>query len=106
MYLGIEIEFEGEGVQEIGRVAKIHGELSESLKVGTEIIKIDPMYFRPSEVETLLGDPSKAKSKLGWSPEISLDEMIKEMIEYDLDLAKRHVLLKNNGFNSLVGADD
>ena len=64
------------------------------------------MYFRPSEVETLLGDPSKAKSKLGWSPEISLDEMIKEMIEYDLDLAKRHVLLKNNGFNSLVGADD
>ena len=64
-----------------------------------EIIKIDPRYFRPTEVETLLGDAAKAKAKLGWIPEISLDEMIEEMIDFDLLQAKKSLLVKNSGLS-------
>ena len=65
--------------------------------LGDVIVAVDPHYFRPSEVETLLGDPAKAKAKLGWIPEISLEEMVSEMVAYDLDIAKRHALLKRHG---------
>jgi len=62
------------------------------------VVRIDPRYFRPSEVETLLGDPAKAKEELGWIPQITLDEMIEEMVSNDLEQAKRHALLKQNGY--------
>ncbi len=62
------------------------------------IVRVDARYFRPAEVETLLGDPSKAKADLGWVPEITLDEMVEEMVAHDLDLARRHALLKANGY--------
>ena len=68
------------------------------LKVGDVIVQIDPSYFRPTEVETLLGDPAKAKAKLGWVPEITVQQMCAEMVAADLDEAKRHSLLKDNGF--------
>jgi GDPmannose 4,6-dehydratase len=103
--LGIELAWEGEAVDEIGRVASITGDKAPRLKVGDVIVKIDPRYFRPTEVETLLGNPAKAKEKLGWTPKITLDEMIEEMVAYDLDQAKQHALLKNNGFNVVVGRE-
>ena len=103
--LGIELAWEGEAVEEVGRVASITGDKAPGLKVGDVIVKIDPRYFRPTEVETLLGNPAKAKEKLGWTPKITLDEMIEEMVAYDLDQARQHALLKNNGFNVVVGRE-
>lgn len=103
--LGIEITWEGTGVEEIGKVVGVTGDNSPAVKIGDVIVKIDPRYYRPSEVETLLGDPSKAKSKLGWTPKITLDEMIQEMVSVDLDKAKQHALLKNQGFNVSVGRE-
>lgn len=97
--LGVTLRFEGEGVNEVGIVAEIAGGNAPSLKVGDIVVKIDPRYFRPTEVETLLGDPSKAKLKLGWIPEITVQEMCKEMVESDLRDAKRLALLKKNGFD-------
>ena len=70
------------------------------------VVKVDPHYFRPTEVETLLGDPSKAKQKLGWVPEITLDQMIEEMVAYDLEQAKQHALLKNHGYSVHVGKEN
>lgn len=96
--LGITLRFEGRGLDEVGIVEKIQGTDAPYLKVGDTIVKIDPRYFRPTEVETLLGDPSKAKEKLGWIPEITAKEMCKEMVASDLSEAKRHALLKANGF--------
>ncbi len=104
--LGISIRFEREGVNERGVVSAIEGDQALALKVGDVIVKIDPRYFRPTEVETLLGDPSKAKEKLGWVPEVTLDEMIKEMVDYDLDQAKRHALLKQHGYHIAVGKEN
>jgi GDPmannose 4,6-dehydratase len=103
--LGIALTWEGVAVDEIGRVAAIKGDKAPGLKVGDVIVKIDPRYFRPTEVETLLGNPAKAKQKLGWTPKITLDEMIEEMVAYDLDQAKQHALLKSNGFNVVVGRE-
>jgi GDPmannose 4,6-dehydratase len=103
--LGIELAWEGEAVNEIGRVVFITGDKAPGLKVDDVIVKIDPRYFRPTEVETLLGNPAKAKEKLGWTPKITLDEMIEEMVAYDLDQARQHALLKNNGFNVVVGRE-
>ncbi len=97
--LGISIRFEGEGVNELGIVSAIEGNQTPAMKVGDVIVKIDPRYFRPTEVETLLGDPTKAKEKLGWVPQVTLDEMIEEMLDYDLDQAKRHALLKKYGYD-------
>jgi GDPmannose 4,6-dehydratase len=96
--LGIEIEFSGEGVNEIGTVYAIHGDKAPAVKVGDVIIDVNPRYFRPTEVETLLGDPTKAKEKLGWVPEIMLQEMVREMVEHDLTIARRHVLLREHGY--------
>ena len=95
--LGITLRFEGKADQEKGIVTAIEGDKAPALKVGEVILEVDPRYFRPAEVETLLGDPSRAKQKLGWVPEITLDEMIFEMVENDLDKARQHVLLKNHG---------
>ncbi len=104
--LGISIRFEGEGVNERGHVSAIDGNQAPALKVGDVIVKIDPRYFRPTEVETLLGDPTKAKEKLGWVPEVTLDEMIQEMVDHDLDQAKRHALLKQHGYLVAVGKEN
>ena len=95
--LGISIEFQGVGVDETAIVSRVDGEAAEFLSVGDTIMRIDPRYFRPSEVETLLGDPTKAKEKLGWLPTIGAKEMCLEMIQSDLQVAKRARLLKENG---------
>ncbi|MBD2860113.1 GDP-mannose 4,6-dehydratase [Spongiibacter sp. KMU-158] len=100
--LGIELEFFGEGINEVGRVSAVSGDKAPSVKVGDEIVKVDKRYFRPAEVETLLGDPSKAKAKLGWVPEITVEQMCSEMVMEDLDKAKRHALLKGHGFDVSV----
>lgn len=93
--LGIEIEWQGKGVNEIGIVSNIKDtNLCPGLNVGQAIIKIDPRYFRPTEVDSLLGDASLAKQELGWEPQITLNEMIAEMIEHDVKEAKKAVLIK------------
>jgi GDPmannose 4,6-dehydratase len=103
--LGIELAWEGEGVNEQGRVVAITGNKAPAVKTGDVVIRIDPRYFRPAEVETLLGDPSKAKEKLGWVPKITLDEMVEEMVAHDLDKARQHALLKSEGFKVSVGRE-
>jgi len=96
--LGIKLEFSGQGVDEIATVISINGDNATSVQIGDVIVRVDPRYFRPTEVETLLGDPSKAKKVLGWVPEITVEEMCAEMVLRDLDDAKRHALLKNHGY--------
>ena len=98
--LGITLRFEGEGVDEVGIVADLAPSLTashKSLSIGDKIIAIDPRYFRPAEVEALLGDPSKAKAKLGWTPEITVQQMCAEMVAEDLKVAQRHALLREHG---------
>lgn len=97
--LGIELEFTGSGVDETAVVAQVTGDLAPAIKPGDVIMRIDPRYFRPAEVETLLGDPSKAKHKLGWVPEITAQEMCAEMVAEDLKAARRHALLRRNGLD-------
>ncbi len=104
--LGINLNFEGKGVDEKAVVTSIVGADAPGLKIGDVIVKVDPHYFRPTEVETLLGDPSKAKKKLGWIPEITLDEMVREMVACDLEQAKQHALLKNHGYAVHVGKEN
>ena len=94
--LGIKLRFEGSGVDEVGIVDEIIGEDASALNIGDIIVKIDPRYFRPAEVDTLLGDPSKAKEKLGWHPEITAQEMCSEMVKSDLNEAKITSIIKNN----------
>ncbi len=96
--LGITLRFDGQGVDEVGIVESIAGDQAPAVQLGQAIVKIDPRYFRLTEVETLLGDPSKAKAKLGWSPAITVQQMCQEMVEKDLLEAKRHALLKANGY--------
>ena len=91
--LGIELEFQGTGVDEIAVVAAIHGDKAPALEVGQVIVRVDERYFRPAEVETLLGDPTNAKNKLGWVPEITVEEMCSEMVVSDYKEAK-YALLK------------
>ena len=95
--LGLNIEFKGSGTEEIGVVASIEGNLAPALSVGDVIMRIDPRYFRPAEVETLLGDPTKAKTKLGWVPEITAQEMCAEMVAEDHKAARRSKLMKEHG---------
>jgi GDPmannose 4,6-dehydratase len=103
--VGISLKFEGEGINEKAIVTKIEGDKAPALKVGDVVMQIDPRYFRPTEVENLLGDPTKAKEKLGWVPEITVQQMCKEMVAADLQEAKQHALLKANGFNVSVSAE-
>jgi GDPmannose 4,6-dehydratase len=104
--LGIALKFEGTAEHEKAIVASIEGDKAPALKVGDVIVQIDPRYYRPTEVETLLGDPTKAKEKLGWVPEITLDQMIVEMVANDLDQAKQHALLSKHGFSVAVGKEN
>ena len=97
--LGIAIRFEGQDVDERAVVVAITGDSAPALKVGQTIVKIDLRYFRPTEVDTLLGDPGKAKKELGWIPEITAQEMCAEMVTHDLSKAKQHALLKKNGYD-------
>ena len=103
---GITLEFSGEGVNEIATVAAVDQDKAPALKVGDVIVKVDPRYFRPAEVETLLGDPSKAKEKLGWVPEITVEEMCAEMVAYDLEVARQHSLLKSHGHMVTVSREE
>lgn len=104
-HLGITLRFEGSGVDEVGIVESISGDSAPALKVGDVIVRVDKRYFRPSEVETLLGDPSKAKQKLGWTPEITVQEMCAEMVAEDLQAAKRTALLKANGYDISISVE-
>jgi GDPmannose 4,6-dehydratase len=104
--LGISLRFEGSGVDEVGIVEAVQGNLTTSVKPGDTIVRVDPRYFRPAEVETLLGDPTKAKEKLGWVPEISAREMCAEMVAADLDTARRHALLKAHGLDLPVAIEN
>ena len=93
------IEFEGRGLNELGVVKKIQGDKCPSLSVGDVIIKIDERYFRPLEVETLIGNPTKAEKVLGWRPRVSAQEMCAEMVASDLQLARKSAMLLENGFS-------
>lgn len=95
--LGIKLRFEGQGLDEVAIVDSITGDKAPALQVGQVVVKIDPRYFRPTEVETLLGDPTKAKDKLGWVPEITVQQMCAEMVTADLAEAERYALLKRHG---------
>ena len=97
--LGITIRFEGEGEAEVGIVEAITGDRAKA-KVGQVIVKVDPRYYRPTEVETLLGDPTRAREKLGWTPKTTLRELVKEMVEADYTSAKRDALVKLAGFKA------
>lgn len=104
--LGITLEFSGEGVAEVGTVAAVTGDKAPAVKPGDVLLRIDPRYFRPAEVETLLGDPAKAKAKLGWVPEITAQEMCAEMVADDLRTAQRHALLREHGMDMPVSFEN
>ena len=95
--LGVTLRFEGQGVDEQAVVVAVEGDKAPALRVGAVVVKVDARYFRPAEVETLLGDPSKAKNKLGWVPEITVQQMCAEMVAEDLKVAQRHSFLKSHG---------
>ena len=97
--LGITLAFSGSDVDEIATVDAIEGDSAPGLSVGDVVMRIDPRYFRPAEVETLLGDPTKAKEKLGWVPQITAQQMCAEMVREDLKTARRHALLKEHGYD-------
>ena len=99
---GVELEFVGIGVHEVAIVKGITGTDALAIEVGDVIVRVDPRYYRPTEVETLLGDPSKAKKKLGWVPEISVEEMCLEMVQHDLDQANQNAFLRAHGHKSAV----
>lgn len=103
--LGITLAFTGTGVDEVGTVVSVTGDKAPAVKAGEVIVRIDPRYFRPAEVETLLGDPAKAKAKLGWVPEITVQEMCAEMVAEDLKVAQRHALLKAHGHDVQVSLE-
>ena len=104
--LGVSLKFSGAGVNEVATVASITGDNAPALKVGDVVMRIDPRYFRPAEVDTLLGDPTKAREKLGWVPEITAQEMCAEMVVEDLKAARRHTLLKTHGLDLPVSSED
>ncbi|ASN86350.1 GDP-mannose 4,6-dehydratase [Pectobacterium versatile] len=104
--LGIKLRFEGEGVDEIAIIESITGGNAPALNIGDIIVRVDPRYFRPAEVETLLGDPAKAKKVLGWTPEITVKEMCAEMVKEDLKVAQRHAFLKENGHDVPVSVEN
>ncbi len=103
--LSIELEFSGSGVDEIATVKSVDNNMAPAVKSGDVIMRIDQRYFRPAEVETLLGDPTKAKEKLGWVPKITAQEMCSEMVREDLKTAQRHALLKEHGLELPVSIE-
>ena len=104
--LGVELEFQGEGIEEVAVVSSIMGDLAPALSLGEVVIRVNPRYFRPAEVETLLGDASKAKELLGWVPEITVEEMCAEMVANDLNEARKKSLLKSHGYNISIAQED
>jgi GDPmannose 4,6-dehydratase len=98
--LGITLAFQGEGLDEVGVVAAVNSADAPAVKPGDVVVRVDPRYFRPAEVETLLGDPTKAKQQLGWVPEITAQEMCAEMVAEDLKAARRQALLKQHGLET------
>ncbi|MDW7758999.1 MAG: GDP-mannose 4,6-dehydratase, partial [Desulfuromonadales bacterium] len=100
--LGIKLRWEGEGVDEVGIVDSVSNAtpLTPNPSLGDVIVRVDPRYFRPTEVETLLGDPTKAKEKLGWVPKTSFQELVSEMVRADLDEARRDELCRSHGFST------
>ena len=102
---GIELTFTGAGVDEIATVTVVDKAIAPAVSVGDVIVKVDTRYFRPAEVETLLGDPTKAKVKLGWVPEITVEEMCAEMVAHDLDIARRHAILASHGHHVSVSRE-
>ena len=103
--LGMTLEFSGTGVDEIATVASVNGNLAPAVNPGDVIMRVDPRYFRPAEVETLLGDPSKAKAQLGWTPQITAQEMCAEMVAADLKTAQRQALLKEHGMSQPISME-
>ena len=102
--LGITITFEGQGLKEVGKVAAIESSKADpniTLAVGDVLVGVDEKYYRPTEVETLLGDPTKARDHLGWKPKITLKEMIHEMMENDLCIDKRDELIEMHGYKTM-----
>jgi GDPmannose 4,6-dehydratase len=101
--LGVSIKFQGEGDKEtavVSKVGRVNDELRAKCKIGDVIVRVDPRYYRPTEVETLLGDPSRAKTLLGWSPETTLPELVKEMVNADFAAARRDSMVKLAGFQA------
>jgi GDPmannose 4,6-dehydratase len=103
--LGISLRFDGEGTEETAVVTRVDGDLAPLVREGQVVMRIDPRYFRPAEVETLLGDPSKAKQQLGWEPQITAREMCREMVAMDHTSARRHALLKTHGLHLPVSLE-
>lgn len=103
--LGLELEFRGHGVEEHAIVVGITGDKAPGLTVGDVVVRVDPRYFRPTEVDTLLGDPAKAHDKLGWVPEIGAQEMCREMVTHDLQLARQGALLRSHGYAFTVNRE-
>jgi hypothetical protein len=103
--LGMQMRWEGTGVDEVGYWTPTKSSVQSPQSSSEPVVRIDPRYFRPTEVETLLGDPTKAKQKLGWVPEITLDQMIEEMAATDLAEAKKHALLKKHGYDVSVSVE-
>jgi len=95
--VGVELAFEGEGVEEVGRVASVDTAASPGVRIGDTVVRVDPRYFRPAEVDTLLGDATKARERLGWTPETTAREMCREMVAEDLKSARREALLGEHG---------
>jgi len=104
--LGLELRFEGSGLDEVGVVAGITGDCAPALQVGAVVVRVDPRYFRPAEVDSLLGDVSKARNQLGWEPEITAQQMCAEMVAEDLKVARRHAFLKANGHDVPVAVEN
>jgi len=96
--MGVKLEFSGEAEQEVGTVVEVDHEKAPNVKVGDIIIRVNERYYRPAEVETLLGDPSKAKQNLGWEPQITVEEMCEEMMKNDLKIAKQQSVLREAGY--------
>jgi GDPmannose 4,6-dehydratase len=103
--LGVTLEFTGHGIDEVAKVVSVEGSKAPAMKPGDVVVKIDPRYFRPTEVETLLGDPSKARKILGWVPEISAQQMCAEMVAEDLKSAQRHAILQSHGLELPVSVE-
>jgi GDPmannose 4,6-dehydratase len=99
-YVGIELEFKGSGVDEVAKVAKCNNP-NYQLEIGKQVLAIDPKYFRPTEVDLLIGDPTKAKDKLGWEPHIQLAELVEDMMSSDLKLMQKDKYLEDGGYQTL-----
>ncbi|MDP5086409.1 MAG: GDP-mannose 4,6-dehydratase [Yoonia sp.] len=103
--LGMTLEFSGTDLREVATVTAVNHNRAPNVRVGDVVMRVDPRYFRPAEVETLLGDPSKAKAQLGWIPKITPQQMCAEMVGEDVKIAQRHALLKRHGMDTPVAVE-